>query len=225
LARTGAKLTGSDAILLVGLGRFGAALANSLIYAGHEVLAVDRNRQLVQEWAGVLTHVVEADATNPEAMRQIGAGDFAVAVVAIGADIEASILSATVLLDLGVRELWAKATSKAHGQILERIGARHVVYPEHEVGERVAHLLSGKIIDFIEFDDDFAIVKTRTPREAWGKPLGESRLRTKYGVTVVGVKRPGEDFTYALPETVAHQGDLLIVAGRTGLVEKFAAIT
>jgi trk system potassium uptake protein len=220
-----AKVTGPDAVLLIGLGRFGTALANSLVHAGHEVLAVDSDRQLVQEWAGVLTHVVEADATNPEALRQLGAGDFEVAVVAIGADIEASILSATILVDLGVREVWAKAISKAHGQILERIGARHVVYPEHEVGERVAHMLSGKIIDFIKFDDDFAIIKTRAPREAWGKTLGESALRSKYGVTVVGVKRPGEDFTYARPETVVHRGDLLIVSGRTQLVEKFAAVT
>lgn len=220
-----AKLTGPDAILLIGLGRFGTSLATSLIRTGHEVLAVETNRALVQEWAGTLTHVVEADVTNPEAMRQIGAGDFETAVVAIGADIEASILGTTVLLDLGVREVWAKAITKAHGQILERLGAQHVVYPEHEMGERVAHMLSGKIIDFIEFDDGFAIAKTKAPREGWDKTLGESAPRSKYGVTIVGVKRTGADFTYARPETVVREGDLLIVAGRTEHVEKFAAIT
>jgi trk system potassium uptake protein TrkA len=219
-----ANATSRNAILLVGLGRFGTALANSLIHTGHEVLAVDTNRALVQEWAGVLTQVIEADATKPEAMRQIGAGEFHTAVVAIGANIEASILSTTILIDLGVREVWAKAISKAHGQILERIGAQHVVYPEHEMGERIAHLLSGRIIDFIEFDDDFAIVKVRAPREAWDKSLAEAALRSKYGVTVVGVKRRGADFTYARPETVVRKGDLLIVAARTELAERFAAV-
>jgi len=121
--------------------------------------------------------------------------------------------------------VWAKAITVAHGRILERIGATHVVFPEAEVGERVAHLLTGKMIDFIEFDDDFAIVKTKSPAEAHDRTLGESALRTKYGVTIVGVKRPGEDFMYALPDTEVHAGDLLIVAGRTQQVEKFASIT
>lgn len=211
-----------DAVLVVGLGRFGGALAKSLERVGHEVLAVDESGELVQEWAGRLTHVVEADSTSEAAMRQVGAGDFEHAIVAIGTDIEASLLSASVLVDLGVRQVWAKAITPAHGKILQRIGVRHVVYPERDAGERIAHLISGKMIDFIEFDDGFAIVKIRAPREAHGQTLAESALRTKYGVTIVGVKRPGEDFTYAQADTVIHPGDLLIVAGKTGLVEHFA---
>ena len=109
--------------------------------------------------------------------------------------------------------------------ILERTGAHHVVYPETAMGERVAHLVTGKMIDFIEFDDGFAIVKTRAPREAEGRTLAECALRSKYGVTVVGVKRPRTDFTYAKPETAIQQGDLLIVSGPTKLVEAFAALT
>ena len=134
-------------------------------------------------------------------------------------------LTTAVLQDLGIKEIWAKAITAAHGSILERIGANHVVYPERAMGERVAHLVSGKMIDFMEFDDGFAIVKTRAPREAWDTALGEAKLRSKYGVTIVGVKRPGEDFTYAQADTVVHKGDLLIVSGRTELVEKFAAVT
>ncbi len=211
-----------DAVLVVGLGRFGGALAKSLERVGHEVLAVDESGELVQEWAGRLTHVVEADSTSEAAMRQVGAGDFEHAIIAIGTDIEASLLSASVLVDLGVRQVWAKAITPAHGKILQRIGVRHVVYPERDAGERIAHLISGRMIDFIEFDDGFAIVKIRAPREAHGQTLAESALRTKYGVTIVGVKRPGEDFTYAQADTVIHPGDLLIVAGKTGLVEHFA---
>ncbi len=214
-----------SSVLVVGLGRFGGALSLALARLGHEVLAVDSDMDRVQEFAGQLTHVVQVDATSEAALRQIGAPDLDVAVVAIGTDIEASVLATSALIDVGVEQVWAKAITVAHGRILERIGATHVVFPEAEVGERVAHLLTGKMIDFIEFDDDFAIVKTKSPAEAHGRTLGESALRTKYGVTIVGVKRPGEDFMYALPDTPVHAGDVLIVAGRTPQVEKFASIT
>ena len=100
-----------------------------------------------------------------------------------------------------------------------------MVFPEADVGERVAHLLTGKMIDFIEFDDGFAIVKTKAPRESYGRTLGETAMRTKYGVTIVGVKRPGQPFVYAQPSTSVEPGDILIVAGSTDAVEKFAAIT
>lgn len=212
-----------DATLIVGLGRFGASIADSLVRTGHEVLAVDQNLVVVEQWSGQLTHVVQADSTNEDAMRQLGAADFETAVVGIGTHIEASLLSAAVLVDLGVRNVWAKAISKAHGRILERIGCAHVVYPEFEMGARVAHLLTGKMIDYIEFDDGFAIVKMHSPREAWGRTLGEAALRSKYGITIVGVKRRHEDFTYATPDTHVERDDLLIVSGRTDLVEKFAA--
>lgn len=213
------------AVLVIGLGRFGSALSDALIRTGHDVMAVDRDSRLVQEWAGRLTHVVEADSTSEAAMRQLGADQFDIAVVAIGTGLEASMLTTSVLQDLEIKEIWAKAITGAHGRILERLGATHVVYPERAMGERVAHLVSGKMIDFMEFDDGFAIVKTRAPREAWDRTLGETKLRSKYGVTIVGVKRQGEGFTYAQADTVVHPGDLLIVSGRTDLVEKFAGVT
>jgi trk system potassium uptake protein len=220
----GDKLHDSS-VLVVGLGRFGGALSLALARLGHEVLAIDSSMDRVQEFSGVLTHVVQTDATSEAALLQIGAPDLDVAVVAIGSDIEASVLATSALIDIGVKEVWAKAITAPHGRILERIGATHVVFPEAEVGERVAHLLTGKMIDFIQFDDDFAIVKTKAPVESHGRTLGESAMRTKYGVTIVGVKRPGEDFTYARPETEVFPGDLLIVAGSTGAVEKFASVT
>ncbi len=214
-----------DAVLVVGLGRFGSALADVLERVGHDVLAVDDNGERVQEWSGRLTHVVEADATSEAAMRQVGAAEFNIAVVAIGTEIEASLLSASVLIDLGVKEVWAKAITPAHGKILERIGVNHVVFPERDAGSRVAHLITGVLIDFMEFDDGFAIAKMCAPKEAWNRTLAESRFRSRYGVTIVGVKRAGEDFTYAQAETKVHEGDLLIASGRTDRVERFAAET
>lgn len=220
-----AKNIHEGSVLVVGLGRFGSALAEDLQRLGHDVMAVDASATLVQEWSDRLTHVVQVDATSEAAMRQLGVDGFAVAVVAIGTGIEASVLSTGVLIDLGVREIWAKAITASHGRILERIGAGHVVYPERDTGRRVAHLISGRLIDYIEFDDGFAIAKLRAPREAHGRTLAEAALRSRYGVTVVGVKRPGQDFTYARPETRVDAGDLLIVSGATNLVEKFAAET
>lgn len=213
---------GADSVVVIGLGRFGGAVAESLTQLGHDVLAIDQNAELVQEWSGRLTHVVQANTTSVEALQQLGCGHFGHAVVAIGSDIEASVLTVLALTDLGVRDIWAKAVTSRHGRILERTGAHHVVYPEASMGERVAHLVTGKMIDFIEFDDGFAIVKTRAPREVVGKTLAESALRTQHGVTIVGVKRPRADFAYARPETFVEPGDILIVAGPTKLVEAFA---
>ena len=216
---------GSAPVVVVGLGRFGGSVATSLIQLGHEVLAIDEDEALVQKWSDQLTHVVSADSTDEEALRQLGVGDFSSAVVAIGTDIEASVLTVLALAELGVEEIWAKAISRKHGRILERIGAKHVVYPESAMGERVAHMVTGAMIDYIEFDDGFSIARTKSPAQAHGKTLGESALRTRYGITVVGVKRRGQDFTYARPETEIQAGDELIVSGPTVKVEKFSALT
>ena len=217
--------THSSTVLVVGLGRFGSAVAESLVRMGHEVLGVDENPALVQRMSDQLTHVVQADTTDVDALRQLGVGDFERAVVGIGSDIEASVLTVLALVELGVPVIWAKATNERHGRILESTGARHVVYPEARMGERVAHMVTGKMIDYIEFDDDYAIVKTRTPEAMVGQTLAGYGVRSKFGVTIVGIKRPKEDFTYARPETLVQEGDLLIVSGRTDLVERFAAIT
>jgi trk system potassium uptake protein TrkA len=167
--------------------------------------------------------VVEADATNIDALRQLGAQEFSSAVVGVGTSIESSVLITVNLVDLGIEHLWVKAITPSHGKILTRIGANHVIYPEADAGVRAAHLVSGRMLDFIEFDDDFAIVKMYPPRETVGFTLDESKVRSKYGVTIVGVKSPGEDFTYARPETKVSSRDMLIVSGHVDLLERFAA--
>jgi trk system potassium uptake protein TrkA len=218
------KIKGSGAVVVIGLGRFGTAVAVSLVNLGQEVLAIDEDPALVQRWADDLTHVVQADCTDEQALRQLGVGDFDRAVVAIGADIEASVLTVLSLTEAGVPDIWAKAITHKHGQILERVGAHHVVYPEHSMGERVAHMLTGSMIDYIQFDDDFSMARTDAPSMTWDKSLGDSSPRTHHGVTIVGVKRAGEDFTYARPETVVHRHDHLIVSGRTQDVERFCRL-
>jgi trk system potassium uptake protein len=214
----------TSSVVVIGLGRFGSAVADSLVRMGQEVLAIDENQALVDKWADELTHVAQADTTDDQALRQLGVADFDRAVVAIGTDIEASVLTVLALAEAGVPDIWAKAITRKHGAILERVGAHHVIYPEYSMGERVAHMLTGEMMDYIEFDDQFSIARTLAPAFTWDKTLAESAPRSKHGITVVGVKRNGEDFTYARPETLVQRHDHLIVSGPTRNIEKFCSI-
>lgn len=209
-------------VVVLGLGRFGASLALELVRRGTEVLGVDTDPRVVQGFADELTHAAVADTTDLDALRQLDVPDYRRAVVGIGSDLEASILTTAVLVDCDIPNIWAKAISRQHGRILQRIGAHHVVLPEHEMGERVAHLVIGRMMDYIEFEDDFAMVKTYPPRDIVGRPLSETAVRTRDRITVVGVKRPGQDFTYATQDTVIQPQDLLIVSGKIDDVEGFA---
>jgi trk system potassium uptake protein len=209
----------NEPVVVIGLGRFGSAVALELTRRGVEVLAIDSSAKRVQGMAGRLTQVVTADATDIDALRQLGVPDFYRAVVAIGSDIEASILITSLLVELEIDDVWAKAISDHHGRILRRVGAHHVVYPEFEVGERVAHLASGHILDYMQVDQDFALAKVHPPREAVGIPLGESKLRSKHGITVVAVKSPDGSFTYAGFDTVLTYNDVILVIGRETDIE------
>ncbi|NLA09397.1 MAG: TrkA family potassium uptake protein [Microbacteriaceae bacterium] len=211
-------------VLVVGLGRFGAACAGELDRLGREVLAIDESHELVQKWSERVTHTVQADARNLDALKQVGAQDFSVAVVAVGSLIEASVLITANLVEMQVPQIWAKAVSQSHGKILSRVGAHHVIYPEREAGERVAHLVSGRMLDFIRFDDDFVLVKMYPPKFIRGVALRDSRVRSKYKITVVGVKSPGKEFRYAETDTIVSNHDLIIVSGTNADVERFAAL-
>lgn len=212
-------------VLVVGLGRFGSAVAESLVRQGVDVLAIDENPEGVQRFAEDFTHTVQADATDGEAMRQLGIGDLDAAVVAIGSDIEASVLAVITLVEAGVRQIYAKAITRKHGKILSSIGAHHVIYPELVMGQRIAHMVTGGLQDYLEFDDGFAIARSAAPPQTWDQDLATSALRTRHQITVVGVKRAAEAFVYAVPETVIHPGDDLVLAGRTEDVERFTALT
>ncbi len=209
-------------VLVIGLGRFGSAIAATLDRLGQDVLAVERDPELVAQWSGRIP-LVEADAANPEALEQLGARDFSVAVVGVGSYLEASVLITGNLVDIGTPQIWSKAISAEHARILQRIGAHHVVLPEADAGSRVAHLVSGKMLDYIEVEDGFTVVKMRPPRETQGFTIAQSRIRERYGVTVIGVKSPGIDFVYATPDTRISANDLLVVSGHADLLERFAA--
>ncbi len=224
MARRRPKPVHAGSVLVVGLGRFGSAVAESLVRQNVEVLAVDEDATLVQRYADEFTLTVQADATDGEAMRQLGVSEIDSAVVAIGSDVEASVLTVITLVEAGVTRVYAKAITRKHGKILQNIGATHVIYPEYVMGQRVAHMVTGGVKDYLEFEDGFAMVRTYAPRETWDISLAESAVRSTYRVTVVGIKRTGEDFTYAVPETVVHEGDELVVSGTTEDVERFSSL-
>jgi trk system potassium uptake protein TrkA len=213
-----------ESVAVLGLGRFGGAVAAELVRLGYDVLGIEENEATVQYYASTITHVVQADVTNAEALRQLGVDEMANAIVAIGSDLEASILATAVLEELGVATIWAKAVSRQHGRILERVGAHHVVYPEHDMGHQVAHMIGGRILDWFQLDERFALVETVVPSELVGRTLADSGVREKHNVTVVCVKPADGSFTYATPDTVLDAGDLLVVAGETAAAEAFARL-
>lgn len=213
-----------DDILVIGLGRFGRALAETLLSLGHEVMAVDADAQACQECSQTISHVVQADATSTDALRQVGAGEFRTAVVAIGNDIQASIMATYALVDLGIPRIWAKAITAQHGAILQRVGAHRVVFPERDMGVRVAHTMLGRTIDYVELDDEFVLIETTVPRQLAGRNIGEAQVRSKFDVSILCVKRPGGRFTYATQDTLLNLGDLVVVFGPTRAAEEFAAL-
>ena len=212
----------SDSVVVIGLGRFGGAVAQSLMRLGHDVMGIDHREDLVQIWADRLTHALQADATNENIMLQLGVADFSHAIVGIGSDLAGSLMTIMVLTELGIKDIWVKAMSPEHGQIAQRIGAHHVIFPEADMGERVAHQITGRLMDFIEFEDGFAIAKINAPDLTHHKTLAEAHVRSRFGVTVVGVKRMNQDFEHALGDTHILPGDLLIVSGATKKIELFA---
>ena len=210
-------------VAVIGLGRFGSALATELVNSGHQVLGIDSDDRIVQHLAPTLTHVVSADTTDEENLRELGIAEMDSAVVAIGADLEASILTASLLLQIGVKQVWAKANSASHGRILTQIGVHHVIFPEYEMGRRVAHQVSGESLDYVHIDEDFVMVKTYVPVVFEDQPLSEAKIRASYGVTVVAVN-DGSGYKPAFPDTLLRKGNTIVIAGPKGPLDQFCQL-
>lgn len=214
----------ASAVAVIGLGRFGGALATELTRSGTEVLGIDTDEDIVQSLNGVLTHVVRADSTKQAALEQLGVVDFDRVVVGIGSDIQASILTTSLLKKMGARSIWAKAISEQHGLILDQLGIEHVIFPEADMGRRIAHLVRGSMLDYVEFDRDLVVAKTGAPQEMVGRTLEESAVRRRFGVTVVKIKGADGEWHPAGASSVVGSGDLLIVIGPVEKTERFAAL-
>lgn len=205
---------------VIGLGRFGSAMATTLSELGHDVIGVDGDAERVRQLADTITHAVELDATDERALRSVGIQDVDVAVVSIGENIESSLLVVMQLHELGIKTIIAKAVTSLHGRILEKLGVSRVIFPERETAVRIAHgLVMPNVIDYIELSRDFSIVEIPAPQMFVGRTLKQLELRPKYGLTLIAVKRrpdpEGAEITNIAPsaDEVIRHGDVLSLLG------------
>ena len=201
---------------IVGMGRFGSSVARTLYNLGFEVLAIDSDEHRTQEVISMVTHAVQADSTDEEALRALGVRNFDVVVVAIGQDIQSSILTTLILKDMGVKMLVAKAQNELHGKVLTKIGADKVIYPERDMGQRVAHnLISPNILDHIELSEDYSIVDIQVGSALVGKNLRQLDIRNKYQCNVMGIKSNNGKMNIAPhAEDLIKEEDVLVVVGK-----------
>lgn len=200
--------------IVLGLGLFGRSVAEELYENGADVLAVDLDSELVNEIQDHVTHAIQADVTDPDALAQLGVSDFDVAIVTIGSDLKASSVVTMLLKDMGVPVVVVKAQDEMHGRMLQKLGADRIIYAERDMGRRIAHsLLSSNILDYIEVCDDFALVEI-SPLNAWlGRSLGELNLRKKPGINVIAIRSDGVIRVSLDADTIIRPDDRLLVVG------------
>jgi trk system potassium uptake protein TrkA len=207
---------------VIGMGRFGSSVAKTLYELGFEVLAVDSSEQRIQEISSMVTHAVTADCTEVEALRALGIGNFDVVVVAIGQDIQASILTTLTLKELGVSKLIVKAQNELHGRVVDKIGADKVIFPERDMGQRVAHhLISPDILDYIELSKDHSIIEMKAAKSQVGKNLRQLDIRAKYGCNVMAIKRGDKMNIAPNANDSLREGDVLVVVGSNSDLRDF----
>ncbi len=201
-------------VLVLGLGRFGSAAARELMRLGHEVLAIDSNEAVINDIAPEVTHALQLDAADEQALRAVGAADFDHAIVAISSGIETSIFATMALKKLGVGNVIAKAANPLHGAILEMVGADRVVFPEREMGLRVAHSFSvHNVIDYLDVAPRFGIVKVRPPQSFIGRTIRDLDLTNRLHLTPIAVRRGDEVTVNPHRDDVLKAGDELILIG------------
>ncbi len=207
--------------VVLGLGRFGRSIAEELYENGAEVLAVDMNADLVDYMQGRATHAVQADASDPDALSQLGISEFDAAIVTIGTDIKASSVITMLLKDMGIPHVAAKAQDEMHGRMLQKLGADRIIYAERDMGRRIAHsMLSDNILDYIEVSEDVAIVEITAPASWLNQPLGILNLRRRFGINVIAIRSGGNICVSLTPDTVIRADDQLLVVGEQPALNK-----
>lgn len=202
--------------VVIGLGRFGTSVAKTLSSLGHDVLAVDQCESCVHEVMNEVTQAVQADAREEETLKALGVRNFDAAVVAIGDNIETNILITLMLKEMGVKNVVAKAQTLLHGKVLSRIGADKIIYPEKDMGMRLAYnLVTANIMDLIELSPDYSIVEIKAPTKFWDKTLGQLDLRAQYGISVIAVKKADNVVIAPGAEARIEEKDILVIVSKT----------
>lgn len=202
---------------VIGLGRFGVSVAATLRSQGHEVLAIDNDEENVQnvQTEELVTQAVCLDSTNIHALEELGLQGFDGVILAIGEDLQASILTALNLMELGVKKLIAKATNANHGKILERMNVPQVVFPERDMGKRVAQMMmQSSILESFQLDPRFSVIEMKAPEHVLNHTLSQLNLRVKFGISVVAIKHGGTELAIIPgPDHVISENDLLVIIG------------
>jgi trk system potassium uptake protein TrkA len=207
--------------VVIGIGRFGSSLAKTLYALGNDVLAVDIDEDTVQNISESVTHSVQVDATDENSLRALGISNFDVAVITIGEDIQASIMTTLLVKEVGVKHIIAKANDELQAKVLYKIGADRVVLPERDMGVRVAHnLVSSSILDYIELSPDYSIAEIAAPEDWHNRSLKELSMRSNYGVNVVAIKHDGDINASPNADDIVEPGDIIVAIGGTDELSK-----
>lgn len=210
--------------IVIGLGRYGQSLAKELYTLGFDVLGMDIDRQVAQDFSDQLTYAVEADATSESVLREMGVPNFDLGVVAIGTDIQSSVMATLLLKTLGVKHVVARANNDLHASTLEKLGADRVVYPEQEAGHQLAqNLFNPNVREYVEITKDFGISEFKPPDHIIGITLEEAGLggtRDKYGIAVLAIKRGRDPILFPAKDEIVEASDTLFVAGKTDLLAR-----
>ncbi|AJD90833.1 potassium transporter Trk [Jeotgalibacillus malaysiensis] len=208
--------------VVIGLGRFGGSIVRELVEQGMEVMAIDKFEDKVDEFSTIATHAVMADSTDEAALRSLGIRNFDHVIVAIGDDIQASILTTLMLKEIGVKKITVKAQNDYHEKVLERIGADKVVHPERDMGKRIAHnIVSNNVLDYLELSDEHSIVEIAANNVLIGNSIIELDIRAKYGINIVAIKRGDDIIVSPQANDVIRKGDVLIVIGADNDINRF----
>ena len=208
--------------VVIGLGRFGSSLALELMKMGYEVLGIDHQEERVEEMSEHLTHAVVADATDEGIMRSLGVRNFDCGIVAIGDNMERSILAAILLKELGVKQVVAKAISILHGRALSRLGVDRVIFPERDMGVRVAHqLVTPHLLDYIELSKEYKIVELTVPTCMDGKSLSDLNTRVKYGCSIVALNKVNGIIVAPTALDHLNRGDVMVLIGSNESIDRF----
>ena len=211
---------------IIGMGRFGSSIARTLYSLGNDVLAIDFVEERIEDVSDYVTHAVIADATDEQTLIALGLRNFDTAVITIGSDIQASILICLLCKEMGIKEVIAKAANELHARVLRKIGVDRVVFPERDMGMRLAHnLVSSNILDFIELSSDHSLVEINV-HEGWeGKSLKDLDMRVNYGVNVMAIKHAGSINISPRGEDLVERGDTLVVIGANEDIRKLEKST
>ena len=208
--------------VVIGLGRFGGSIVRELVEQGADVMAIDTSAERVDEFSSIATQAVIADTTDEAVVKSLGLWNFEHVIVAIGEDIQSSILTTLILKELGVQQITVKAQNDYHEKVLRKIGADFVVHPERDMGIRIAnHMLSTNVLDYLELSDEHSIMEIKAGDNLIGKTLIELDIRANYGINIVGIKRGEEIHITPNPNEPFQMGDILLVIGADVDINRF----